>query len=691
MINWNQSPFIRLLIPLITGISAANLTDIAFGEMGLYSLFGLIILFIIFTFIPVQSSYKNRHIPGIFIFVILLTCGFVITNINTTNDSHFPIEEASNYTFQTLEPAVEKANSYKITGRITSEDKPGEKVIIYFEKDIKSSQIQYGDLLILNCTLNEIKPPQNPEEFNYKKYLQNRGIKRQSYISIDKWEKIGSDKGNLIISFGYQLRNKLLKILEENDLSGKEYAVASAILLGFDDKLDKELVSEFSGSGAMHILCVSGLHVGIIYFIFSSILFFLNQKKWQRLLKTILLLLLIWIYAMITGFSPSVLRASTMFSFIIIGQSINRRTNIYNSLAASAFLLLLFNPFFIFEVGFQLSYFAVVGIVSIHPMLFGIWIPKNLLLRKTWSLVVVSIVAQIATFPLSLYYFHQFPNFFILTNLVAIPASTVILYSGLLVLAFSPIPFISNLFAKILSWTIQGLNTSVKFIENAPYSTLQDIQISTFEMVLFYLFSISIIVAISQKRKAIILTSFSIFILLLGSFTFRKYENTHQQKITVYNIQNCFALDFIDGKKRVFIADSILMNTSDKQDFHIKNHIVANGINKSFLFNIDKKELKSDIVFRKDNFFQFKNKRILLIDKGFEIMKSDRRISLDYIIIANNPEIEMGMLTEEFIFKELVFSSYNKKWAVTKWIEECDKLGYNYHNVNKEGAWQYEF
>ena len=625
---------------------------------------------------------------------MIFMTGYYITNLHKP-DSEFTVAgSTSTFIVQVLEPPVEKANSYKITGKIIEEHSNNkttinnEKIIIYFEKDSLITQIQYGDQLMLNAILNEVKPPQNPNEFNYKKYLLNKGIVRQTYVRGTKWEKLSSGNGNPVFAFGYKLRNHLLQILEENNIAGKEFAVASAILLGYDDKLDKDLVSEFSGSGAMHILCVSGLHVGIIYVIFNGLLFFLSRKKWQRLLKVILLILLIWIYALITGFSPSVLRASTMFSFIIIGQSLNRKSSVYNSLAASAFILLIFNPFYIVEVGFQLSYLAVTGIIMIYPLIYKLWIPENVVVRKTWSLIVVSIAAQIATFPLSLYYFHQFPNFFIITNLIAIPASTLIIYSGLLVLFSSPVPVISSIFAKVLSWTIQSLNASVKFIENAPYSSLKDIHITTIELFLFYLLSISMILAIYQKRKVIFLASLSLFVVLFSSFTIRKFSHLQQQEIIVYNIRNYSAIDIINGKSRILLADSTLLSDEGKQLFHIKNHIVFSGITESSSYDIDSKEIENNILFRKDNFLQFSDKRLLIINSGFKVTPDNSKFNLDYIIIRCNPRIDLKELASSYNFSKIIFDSSNSRWKIKEWISECQESGIDFHDVNSSGAWQ---
>ncbi|MBA4323416.1 MAG: competence protein, partial [Odoribacter sp.] len=351
------------------------------------------------------------------------------------------------------EPPVEKENTFKLVVEVrnikdsTTWKEVSGKAIIYLQKDSFSSGLHYGDRLFISSDFSEVRSPQNPSEFNYKKYLSNRFVYHQSYVKSGKWKLVSRDHGNIFMTAAINIRNLFLGIFRDNKITGREYAVSSALILGYTDKIDPELMKDYSNVGVIHILSVSGMHVGVIFLVLNYLLFFFEKFRHGKIIKTIILLLLIWLYAMITGLSPAVLRAAAMFSFIAAGRSFNRQVNIFNSLAASAFLLLMINPFFLADVGFQLSYLAVVGIIIIQPFLSSLWYPGNWFLKQAWGITVVSVAAQIATFPLSIMYFHQFPNYFLVSNLIVIPFSNFIIYSGMLVLFTAPIGWLSMIFS----------------------------------------------------------------------------------------------------------------------------------------------------------------------------------------------------------------------------------------------------
>ena len=226
-------------------------------------------------------------------------------------------------------------------------------IIAYFEKNEKSLRLQYGDCVLIMTNIKEVEKPPNPEQFDYKDYLYKKGIMHQVYLRSDDWFDLDYNKSNAIYEFSYKIRDFLLKTMQRLGIQGEEYAVASAILLGYDDSLPLDLRQKYVAAGAMHILCVSGLHVGVVFMVFSYILVFLSdRKRIQSVIKQLLLLLLVWFYALLAGLAPSILRSTIMISFVILGNIINRKGVLLNSLAASAFILLCFNPSNLFDVGF---------------------------------------------------------------------------------------------------------------------------------------------------------------------------------------------------------------------------------------------------------------------------------------------------------------------------------------------------
>ncbi|MEZ5196593.1 MAG: ComEC/Rec2 family competence protein [Bacteroidales bacterium] len=436
----------------------------------------------------------------------------------------------------------------------------------------------------------------------------------------------------------------------------------------------------------MHILCVSGLHVGIIYVILNNLLLFLNRKRLLRITKVVLLLLLIWTYALITGLSPSVLRASTMFSFIIIGNSMKRKANIYNSLSASAFVLMIFNPFIITQVGFQLSYLAVFGIVMLYKPIVNLFIPGNMVVRWIWQISVVSIAATLATFPLSLFYFHQFPNLFLLTNLVAIPASMLIIYTGILVLIFSPLPILSGLVAKILAGIIWILNFMVNRIEGLTFSVSKNIYINGMEMIIIFGIGISLLIVSLQGKKKYVFPLLVCASLLLISFTYRNYTSLNQKSIVIYNISKTSAIDFISQKSDFLLADSLL--TPNKMEYHINNFWTAQKVRNHSRFELMDSIRTSSVFFKLNNFIQFHDKRLILINRDFPVIAFPQKMRVDYIILSGSPFLKIEELNACFVFDKIVFDASNSLWMVNKWKEECKESGIDFYDVKTNGAWR---
>ena len=354
---WNKIPLFRLLIPLIIGIVLAFYYSFSAEYFFIISsCLGFLILLSHFLK-SIFSDYSKRWVFGLFLNLFFVTFGIFITeNQKPENESnHYTNYPSRNSVIRLLEDVIVKQNSYKCEVKVIavkSDEKwvnTSGKAILYLAKDSLSELLQFGDELIINSQWKSIDAPTNPAQFNYKNYLYNSGILSQQYVDAKSWKLVKSQETFSITKAAFVYQRKLLNILKSN-FKDDELSVLSALLLGYKDFLDREIIMVYSSSGAMHVLAVSGLHVGIIFMVLNSLLFFFDKIKYGRYLKAILLLLSLWIYALITGMSPSVLRAATMFSFVIVGGALKRQTNIYNTLAASAFILLLYDPFILLQV-----------------------------------------------------------------------------------------------------------------------------------------------------------------------------------------------------------------------------------------------------------------------------------------------------------------------------------------------------
>ena len=701
---WNNYPLVRLIFPFMAGIIMAIHIDRDWFVPVIFILsqllFGIILLLKGYYFI----SYSSRWLIGLWINIIFFLLGYEWTTINNEkfHSDHFRNTGSSKEYMmaRVIGPVTEKPNSFKAILKVSYiSDSSGwiqtkGKAVVYFEKDTAAYSINYGDVLLIRYNLNETSPPANPGEFNYKRYLANQQIYDQMYVPSDNWRILTTGICNPLHLMAYNLRDKFLDILKDKYLDADEFKVAAAILAGYDETLDPELRDAYSGAGAMHILCVSGLHVGVIYLVLSVILSFLKHHKLTRWLRVVLLIACIWVYALVTGLSPSVMRASIMITFVIIGNSMNRSKNIYNTLAASAFLLLVIEPYLITSVGFQLSYLAVLGIVSLQPIIYKAIYIKYWLPDKAWAIISVSVAAQAGTFPLAIYYFHQFPNYFIITNLVVIPLSSLIIYSGFFMVLTSMTRWISFVFAWSLKYTLLGLNHAVKFVDGLPGATTTGIYINEIECLILYGIAFILICLLIFRKKRIILFILSGIIFLVLSCTIRKISRMNQKIFVVYSVKGFRAYDFIYGEENIFLADSSLLTNQRKINYHIINHWYRRGIRNPSMAGFKEKEILSgryDFICFKDIFIEFCGKRFCLADNTADFIIGKEKTRIDYLILSENAAISIADLNDIFDFKMVVFDASNSKWKIKKWEDECRVLGIRYHSVPGSGAFVCEF
>jgi competence protein ComEC len=473
--------------------------------------------------------------------------------------------------------AVVKINSVKDTiWRPTSY-----RINFYLKAD--SSLYQYGDQILVKGTPTSINPPQNPEEFNYKQYLSFLTIYQQHFTNASLLQVVSSGNGNPFITKSHQLRNQFSNLLETYIKETKKVAIAKALLLGNKNELDDDIINTYAAAGAMHVLAVSGLHVGIIYaiiFWLFSLLPKQHQKKWLIALISIPLL---WAYAFITGLSPSVLRAVTLFSIIAIGNSFNQKTNMVNLLAVSAFFLLLFKPYLLMLVGFQLSYVAVLGIIFIYPQIRKLWLPSNWFNIFFWDVISISMAAQIATFPLSILYFHRFPPYFLISNILVIPMATLIVGVGIVFFLFSYFVIIAKWLGWFLGSIIGFVNYVLELIYNLPGSNWDNIYISVPQTWVMYILIVFLFLFFVYKEFFWAKWASLSMILLSLLIGYQWVHNNQLKQIISYKIANHYAIDFIQSGSFFSVMDSSLMHLPNKIHFHIKPNRMLTEANKPIL------------------------------------------------------------------------------------------------------------
>ena len=576
-----------------------------------------------------------------------------------------------------LEAPQEKQNSYKSVLKLSafhkndSIIKTNEKVIVYFGKQDEIKELKPGDNILFNQSPQFVNNNGNPYEFDYKKYLERKKIYRQLYLPAKSWIKT---ENRTLFSLQIQaelVREKLLNIYRVQNLGENEFKILSALTLGYKRGLDPEIKYVFSAAGAMHVLAVSGLHVGIIFLVMLKLLGFLKRQKMGKIIFICTVISCLWFYAFITGLSPSVARAATMFTFFIIGDNLQRPSNFYNSLAASAFFLLLINPNFLFEVSFQLSYSAVFGIVYLQPRLEKILLLKNKFTKYFWQLLTVSVAAQIATFPLALYYFNQFPTYFWITNLFVILAVTVLIPLGLALLAFSKISLISTALSFIINNIIGGIYWLLQKIEDLPFS-VWEVSLNRIELIFILAFLFSIFIFLKTPRIMYIKSTLT-FLLLLFIFSFtNKSIHLKQKEIIVYNNTDNTIVHLISGKKNYIISEynfqendyakNLFKNTKSKLQL------------KSPIFLTQTDTLKDDYLLAKNGVLFFEGKTIFINSNQTNTPKN---ILPDLIINTNQAQ-------------DIELNNTNKSLVVTnkRFIQKNNKFIQPVYQVSKQGAFR---
>ncbi len=337
-----------------------------------------------------------------------------------------------------------------------------------------------------------------------------------------------------------------------------------------------------------------------------------------------------------------------------------------------------YNPYFLWDVGFQLSYLAVVGIVIFQKPIYNWFYVKNKWIDKVWKLLAISLAAQVLTFPICLYYFHQFPNLFLISNLIAVPLSSLILFAEIFLIAFAGVPFISVYTGKIISWLIWLMNKIILGINELPYSAVDRISATLMSTILLYCFVFCITFWLMKRSKSIF--RLSLFLLLAFVFlrAYTKWDNLRQQKIIVYNVPQHKAIDFINGNNYKFIGDPILMQDGMLQNFHIKPGRIAMQLQK----NVNNLTALSE----KDHFFQFNDKKILVIDSSFIFEPLHEKINIDVVIISKNPKLYINQLSATFNCGIYIFDASNPLWKIKKWEKDCEELHLPSHSVPEQGA-----
>ena len=551
---------------------------------------------------------------------------------------------------------VKKINDSETTGRI----------LLNIRKNSLEQSIKIGTHLRISGILIENSKAKNPNQFDYGKYLENKQIYAQIYSDYSTL-KTNLIKDKNVWYYASAIRNNILRNLEKNNFSKAELNVAAALILGQQQDISPDIIKDYQYAGAVHILSVSGLHIGFILLFVTFILKpFPNTRK-GSFIKLIIIIISLISFGIIAGLAPSVVRSVVMFSFVAIGMYLRRSTNIFHTLLVSMLLILLFQPSFLFDVGFQLSYVALFFILWLQPILAEIWKPKNKVANYFWEILTVSIAAQIGALPLSIYYFHQFPGLFFVTNLVVIPFISLIMGLGVLVMVLAAFDFVPLFLSKSLEWSITILNKIINSIASIKQFIIQDIPFNWQLLISLYLLIICIIIWIKKPNFIRLTITLSAVLIFQGTYFGTQWTIGKQKELVIFNSKKNTLISERKGKNV-----TLYQNGKELKNIAINSYLMGN-----FSTLKDTKKLQ--------NVLYFNGSKILILDSlGVYPMKSNP----DILVLTRSPRINLDRLFQEVKPKIVVADATNFKTYIQLWKATCLKKKIPFHATGEKGFYR---
>ncbi|MNQ11794.1 ComEC family competence protein [compost metagenome] len=667
-------PLAKITIAFTLGIVASYYLHFSVSTITFLVLSGFIAFCITF-FWHLKQNKKSILLGVLSYFLSFCTGAFTIVshaeNLQKDNYTHCKPAFEKKQSFILLLREKLKSNDYsdRYIGLVkTISGKPySGKVIVNIQKDSSNNHLIIGNNIKIQTVLQQNSPSKNPNQFDYSQYLADRQIYAQIYCQ-KKEILVSKTIQKNIWYYCAKLHSRIISNLEKSNFNKAEMNVALALILGQQQEISQDIIQDYQYSGATHILSVSGLHVGFIMLFITFILKpFPNTKK-GSFIKLASILISLAGFAIISGLSPSVLRSVVMFSFLAIGNHLRRNGNIYHTLLVSILLILLFEPYFLFDVGFQLSYIALFFILWLQPILKNIYKPKNKLTVYIWEALTVSFAAQIGTLPLCLYYFHQFPGLFFVTNIIILPVLSFIMIAGILVMIIaiftSPPLFITIIFEK----SIYLLNLMIHAVASVDSFVIRGISFNLYHLWAFSLLIISTIIWIKKPNFSKLIFLLISIITIQLAFLLTKIETEKEEELIVYNERNSTLISKRLGKNLVLFArDSVIENNRNVNSYLVGNSIVLSKI----------KAIK--------NVLYFKNTKILIIDSSKTFSE---KIKPDVLILTQTSKINLDRILQNLQPKIVIADGSNSNSIQKYWKKSCLKKNIPFHSTKEKGYYK---
>ncbi|QHS61838.1 ComEC/Rec2 family competence protein [Chitinophaga agri] len=690
-----SAPFLRLVLCLSTGVfiqvflplrlliilSAAGLATIALWFL---------------SFLALRYQYRADWLRGIALQMLVICSGGVLFHLSDVRDHPHYFEKMvkpGDYLLVQITVPVQHAGKRlktMVAVRYIVRDNmciaAEGKLLVYLEADSSAVRLQTSDQLLIDSHTETVGRNGNPGAFDYNRYCALQQVYRQAYLREKHWYKLLWGDENVWRNRLQQSRSYCLRILQQY-IGGKEAGLASALLIGYRYDLDRELVRDYTNTGIVHIIAISGMHLALIYGALLWLTQWWPQQRYTNIVKGVLIILVLWAFTLLTGGAASVLRATVMFTFLTIGKCmLARHTNVYNTLAASAFILLCYEPRLLVDVGFQLSYLAVLSIVVCYRRLYHLIHIDNKWLSKLWDMTALTLAAQLFTIPACLYYFHQFPLYFLPANLLAVPLSTVVLYAEIFLLPFGNMPVIADKIGMLLKGLMQCMNSLTGIIGHLPGALITGVDIQLISVVCMYGCIGALLILLSQRWRIGVLLMLISTACWSAGVMFLRISEQHQHKMVVYNIPGHTVIDIIQGRSAAMVSGEEIADSLYER--YLRPAHALYGVKHRPSFN-DREEDSCQLPgFR---IRAVGDKRLVVVDSLLPDRYPQKKIRTDYLLLSHNPRVDIRQLERMFCVDRYIFDASNSRLNIQRWKSDCYVLTLRFFSVPDQGAFVINF
>ena len=662
---------VKFAVFLVVGILIAHFFPLS--TLALPYVLTVFFVVVVLWFLARKQLIQNVYF-GIVTYLCFLAIGFVSyqTRLPEFQPNHYSQAVATDdfeiiqlKIIQSLKPDKFNLKYFANVIAINGEDARG-KVLLNISKDSFNTSFSADAILLVHSSIVNIPKPLNPHQFNYSEYMKSLEVYGQMYIS----EKViinTSEGKTTLYGLAQNLRAEIVQKLQTTKLNANERAILQALVLGEKKDIDKDLYEEYAAAGAVHILAVSGLHVGIFYVLLAF--FFKPLKRWKygSYFQAILIVILLWGFALLSGLSPSVTRAVTMFSFFAMAKLFNRETNSLNTLFLSFLALLIINPLWLFQVGFQLSYLAVFFIVWLLPIFQKIGYSKYRIVRGIWSIITVSLCAQIGVLPLTLYYFHQFPGLFLITNIVILPFLTLLMFGGILIIILAVLNSLPEWLAESYNFLIESLNNFIHWVAIQDEFLFQNIHFSTLKVIGAYLLIIVLALYIRKRNYPRLVFSLCTIVVFISTFIYDDFKNS-QNQLVIFQKSKQTLLAYKNGKNVVVFKNDSTENMAEKSPI------------KSFRTAVNSSSYSEEKV---PSILKYNDKYILILDSLGIIPKQK---NIHTILLTSSPKINLSRLIDSVKPQQIIADGSNYNSYVQRWEKTCKTKKLLFSHTTKQGA-----